>query len=180
MAIYYILFNKRNLLSYSLLILNFNYQSPKKFQLKLWTFLGFSMLRESQRSSSILRYYWWLALVWVVFWVDFCSSLQVRYFFTSTYSLIYLQADFSATELLVKKILLLDHSGPRKHFLKFFFFDWFLIPRLLLNPILTLDCQSQSNPLNRIAIQIERSSNPIQQYHCKKWSDLHIGVSGHT
>jgi hypothetical protein len=27
-----------------------------------------------------------------------------------------------------------------------------------------LDCQSQSNPLNRIAIRIEQSSNPIQQY----------------
>ncbi len=32
------------------------------------------------------------------------------------------------------------------------------------NPILTLDCQSQSNPLNWIAIRIEQSSNPIQQY----------------
>jgi len=27
-----------------------------------------------------------------------------------------------------------------------------------------LDCQSQSNPPNWIAIQIEQSSNPIQQY----------------
>jgi hypothetical protein len=32
------------------------------------------------------------------------------------------------------------------------------------NPIFTLDCQSQSNSLNRIAIRIEQSSNPIQQY----------------
>ncbi len=32
------------------------------------------------------------------------------------------------------------------------------------NPILTLDCQSQSNPLNWIAIRVEQSSNPIQQY----------------
>jgi len=29
---------------------------------------------------------------------------------------------------------------------------------------LTLDCQSQSNPPNWIAILIEQSSNPIQQY----------------
>jgi len=27
-----------------------------------------------------------------------------------------------------------------------------------------LDCQSQSNPPNWIAIRIEQSSNPIQQY----------------
>jgi len=32
------------------------------------------------------------------------------------------------------------------------------------NPILPLDCQSQSNPPNWIAIRIEQSSNPIQQY----------------
>ncbi len=32
------------------------------------------------------------------------------------------------------------------------------------NPILTLDCQSQSNPPNWIAIQIEQSRNPIQQF----------------
>ncbi len=32
------------------------------------------------------------------------------------------------------------------------------------NPILILDCQSQSNPPNWIAIQIEQSNNPIQQY----------------
>jgi len=32
------------------------------------------------------------------------------------------------------------------------------------NPILTLDCQSQSNPPNWIAILIEQSSNPIQQF----------------
>jgi len=29
---------------------------------------------------------------------------------------------------------------------------------------LPLDCQSQSNPPNWIAIRIEQSSNPIQQY----------------
>jgi hypothetical protein len=29
---------------------------------------------------------------------------------------------------------------------------------------LILDCQSQSNPPNWIAIRIEQSSNPIQQY----------------
>jgi len=32
------------------------------------------------------------------------------------------------------------------------------------NPILTLGCQSQSNPPNQIAIRIEQSSNPIQKY----------------
>jgi len=32
------------------------------------------------------------------------------------------------------------------------------------NPILSLDCQSQSNPPNWIAIRIAQSSNPIQQY----------------
>ncbi len=32
------------------------------------------------------------------------------------------------------------------------------------NPILILDCQSQSNQPNWIAIWIEQSSNPIQQY----------------
>jgi hypothetical protein len=32
------------------------------------------------------------------------------------------------------------------------------------NPILISDCQSQSNPPNWIAIRIEQSSNPIQQY----------------
>ncbi len=32
------------------------------------------------------------------------------------------------------------------------------------NLILTLDCQSQSNPQNWIAIRIEQSSNPIKQY----------------
>jgi len=32
------------------------------------------------------------------------------------------------------------------------------------NPILNMDCQSQSNPPNLVAIRIEQSSNPIQQY----------------
>jgi len=32
------------------------------------------------------------------------------------------------------------------------------------NMILALDCQSQSNPANLIAIWIEKSSNPIQQF----------------
>jgi len=39
------------------------------------------------------------------------------------------------------------------------------------NPILNVDCQSQSNPLNWIAIQIEQASNPIQQYS-GSWSDF--------
>ncbi len=33
---------------------------------------------------------------------------------------------------------------------------------------LTLDCQSQSNPINWIAIRIEQSSNQIQQYPAYK------------
>jgi hypothetical protein len=33
---------------------------------------------------------------------------------------------------------------------------------------LILDCQSQSNPPNWIAIRIEQSSNPIQQYPANK------------
>ena len=32
------------------------------------------------------------------------------------------------------------------------------------NPILNMDCQSQSNPPNWFAFRIEQSSNPIQQY----------------
>ncbi len=51
--------------------------------------------------------------------------------------------------------------------LKFFGFglkwkNW--IDNPIQNPILNLDCQSQSNPLNWIAIRIEQSINPIQQY----------------
>ncbi len=45
--------------------------------------------------------------------------------------------------------------------------DWNRLTGLTIqiqNPILTLDCQSQSNPLNWIAIRIEQSNNPIQQY----------------
>jgi len=38
------------------------------------------------------------------------------------------------------------------------------LPIKIQNPILTLDCQSHSNPLNWIAIRIEQSSDPIQQY----------------
>ncbi len=38
------------------------------------------------------------------------------------------------------------------------------------NPILILDCQSQSNPPNWIAIRIEQSSNPIQQYPASMYS----------
>jgi len=43
------------------------------------------------------------------------------------------------------------------------------------NPILTLDCQSQSNPPNWIAIRIEQSSNPIQQYPGSKLLLLRVG-----
>ncbi len=37
-------------------------------------------------------------------------------------------------------------------------------PIQIQNPILTLDCQSQSNTPNWIATRIEQFSNPIQQY----------------